>query len=105
MSLSRRYTPEHPPGENSVYAYDFSFIIPPGIGISSGAVTIFTNVANPQDASSDWTIGAVNVLGRVIYASLTGGIEGKDYQIRWVATDTEGNVWPRTGLQLCAHTS
>jgi len=105
MSLTRRYTPEHPPGERSVYAYDFSFIVPPGIGIASGSLTVFTNTAIPADASKDWSVGPVSVLGRVIYATLSGGLEGTDYQIRWVATDTEGNIWPRTALQLCAHTS
>lgn len=105
MALSRRYTPEHPPGESSTYGLDYSFIIPPGVGITAASVAIFTNVASPQDASADWTIGPVGVMGRVIYATLAGGVEGKDYQIRWQATDTLGGIWPRTCLQLCAQTS
>ena len=33
------------------------------------------------------------------------GVDGKDYQLRWSATDTSGNVFPRTALLLCAQTS
>ena len=105
MPLSRRYTPEHPPGEQCPYGMDFSFIIPPGVGISSGSVTIWTNVAVPVNVTASWTIGPIMVIGRAIYAMLQGGDDGTDYQIRWVATDTEGNVLPRTALQLCAQTS
>jgi hypothetical protein len=105
MPLSRRYTPEFPPGESSVIGYDFSFIIPPGVGIASGALNILTNTAAPQPANSDFTIGPVGVRGRAIYASLTGGVLGTDYQLHWTAFDTSGNEWPRTGLLLCAFTS
>ena len=105
MPLSRRYSPEHPPGESCAFGLDFSFIIPPGIGIASGAVSIWTNTVAPVSASTDWTIGPVMVLGRAVYAVLGGGVEGRDYQILWVAHDTEGNVWPRTTLVLCAQTS
>lgn len=104
MPLSRRYTPEHPPDEECVFGMDFSFIVPPGVGLTSGSVTIWENVV-PAVQSSDWTIGAVSVLGRVLYASLSGGVEGTDYQIRWVAIDTDGKQWPRTALVLCAQTS
>ena len=105
MPLSRRYTPEHAPGEKCDYGLDYSFVVPPGVGIASGAITIFTNVANPADASADFTIGPVTVQGRTIYANLDGGVAGKDYQLRWLATDTDGNEWPRTALVLCAQTS
>lgn len=105
MPISRRYTPEHPPGESCNFGLDFSFVIPPGVGISSGSVNIFTNTATPAAADSDWTKGPVSVRGRAIYATLAGGIEGKDYQIRWTAIDTQGNSWPRTTLVLCAQTS
>lgn len=105
MPLSRRYTPEHPPGESALFGLDYSFILPPGIGVASGTVSIFTNNAVPQDVSASWTIGPVQVQGRSIYARLVGGVEGTDYQIRWVATDTDGNIWPRTTLCLCAQTS
>lgn len=104
MPLSRRYTPEHAPGEKGDYGLDYSFIVPPGVGIASGSLAIYTNVANPV-ASSDFTIGPVTVQGRVIYANLTGGVPGTDYQLRWSATDTDGNIWPRTCLVLCALTS
>lgn len=104
MPLSRRYTPEHPPGESCPYGLDYSYVIPPGVGIASGTCAVWSNTV-PAVQSTDWTIGAVTVRGRAIYATLSGGIEGKDYQIRWVATDTAGNIWPRTCLQLCAQTS
>lgn len=104
MSLSRRYTPEHPPGETCNFGMDYSFVIPPGVGISAGTCTIWKNIVPPVQ-STDWTIGTVNVRGRAVYAQLSGGTEGTDYQVRWVATDTDGNVWPRTALVLCAQTS
>jgi hypothetical protein len=105
MPLSRRYTPEHAPGESCSFGLDYSFIIPVGVGIASGAIAIRTNTAAPVDASGDWTIGAVEVRGRAIYAILSGGVAGTDYQLVWTAVDTSGNVWPRTTLVLCAPTS
>ena len=105
MPLSRRYTPEHPTGEACNFGLDYSFIIPPGVGLTGGSVSIWTNTVEPQLANSDWQIGPVYVRGRAIYANLSGGVDGTDYQIRWVATDTDGNVWPRTTLVLCAQTS
>lgn len=106
MALSRRYTPEIAPGEVCNIGMDFSFVIPPGVGISSGSVTLFTNTAAPAQ-SSDMTFGTVTARGRVLYAQITAlaAALGKDYQLRWVATDSQGNVWPRTGLLLCAQTS
>jgi hypothetical protein len=105
MPLSRRYTPEHPPGESCNFGLDYSFIIPPGVGIESGSVSIWRNVIEPTLADAEWSIGPVQVRGRAIYARLAGGLDGKDYQIRWVANDTDGNTWPRTTLVLCAQTS
>jgi hypothetical protein len=104
MPLSRRYTPEFCPGESCMIGLDFSYVIPPGVGISAGALQIFTNVATPV-ASTDFTVGEVTVRGRALYASLSGGVDGTDYQLRWTATDTAGNIWPRTALLLCAQTS
>lgn len=104
MPLSRRYSPEHPPDEDVPYGMDYSFVLPPGVGIQSGTLTIWVNTATPT-LSSDFTIGPVNVFGRAVYAQVTGGIEGVDYQFRWSVIDTDGNTWPRTALQLCAQTS
>lgn len=105
MPLSRRYQPEHPPGESCPFGMDFSFVLPPGTGITGGSLQIFTNTFAPQNVSADWKIGPVKVEGRAVYAMLTGGVEGTDYQLRWSVSDTEGNVWPRTALVLCAQTS
>lgn len=105
MPVTRRYYPEHPPGETSYFGLDFSPIIPVGVGIKSGTLSIATNVANPQPADDDWEIGPVLVRGRAIYAMLTGGVLGTDYVFHWVATDTLGNVWPRVATVLCAYTS
>jgi len=106
MPLSRRYSPEIAPGEACNIGLDYSPLIPPGIGISSGTLTLWTNSATPSP-SSDMTIGTVTVAGRTVYARINAldVALGKDYQLRWVAIDTAGNVWPRTCLLLCAHTS
>ena len=105
MPLSRRYTPEHPPLESCRFGMDYSFLLPPGVGIASASVEVWTNTPGDVQLSQDWTIGMVQWQGRTVYADLTGGIEGTDYQVRWQVTDTDGNVWPRTGLILCAQTS
>lgn len=105
MPLSRRYTPEHPPGEECNFGLDFSFVIPPGVGLVGGSLAILTNSAAPVDASAQWTIGPVNVRGRALYAMLSGGVAGTDYQLKWTALDTAGKTWPRTALVLCADTS
>ena len=106
MPLSRRYTPEIVPGESCQIGLDYSFVIPPGVGITAGTLAIFTNTATPA-ASNDLTIGTVTVRGRTLYAPInaTAAALGKDYQLRWQATDSQGNVWPRTALLLCAQTS
>ena len=105
MPISRRYTPEHPPGETCTFGLDYSPIVPVGVGIESGTLAILTNTAAPADASADWTIGAVTVRGRALYAMLTGGVAGTDYQLKWTAIDTAGNTLPRTTLVLFADTS
>jgi hypothetical protein len=105
MPITRRYRPEHPPGENCSFGLDYSFIIPVGVGIEQGTLAIQTNEATPVPADGDWTIGAVSVRGRAIYAILSGGVPGTDYQLVWTAVDSMGNVWPRTTLCLCANTS
>ena len=126
MSISDRYLPPHPPGESSTYALDYSAILPPGVGLVSGSLSIVTNTnpvqpaqgtmrpgtvpsglwANtPAAASTDWTQGTVTTIGRRVYCSLSGGVEGTDYQFRWSAVDTLGNSWPRTCYVLCAQAS
>jgi hypothetical protein len=104
MSLGNRYQPPHPPGESCQFALDFSNIIPLGVGIEAGELVIMTNT-NPPQAQSDWTQGPVEIIGRRVYAECSGGVNGTDYQLQWTATDTQGNVWPRTCLVLCAQAS
>ena len=105
MPLTRRYTPEKPSGESCYFGCDYSMIIPLGVGIDSGEVHLWTNTVAPVLADIDWTIGPVLIEGRTVYAQLSGGIDGTDYQVRWSVTDTDGNVWPRTVLQLVSETS
>ncbi|HEX3523179.1 MAG TPA: hypothetical protein VHT52_13955 [Stellaceae bacterium] len=105
MPLSRRYTPEFAPGESCSFGFDFSPIIPVGVGVEQGTVRVLTNTAAPVDVTAQWTIGPVGVRGRAIYATFSGGVSGTDYQIKWTATDSAGNVWPRTAFVLCADTS
>lgn len=104
MPLSRRYTPEWAPGESAVIGMDYSFVIPPGVGIASGGLTVLTNTATPA-VSTDFTIGPAQVSGRAIYCPLSGGVAGHDYQLAWDVQDTAGNIYPRTALMLCAPTS
>jgi hypothetical protein len=105
MPLSRRYSPEWAPGETAAIGIDMSQIIPPGVGISSGSLSVATNTVPPQ-ASTDFTgTGTTQVIGRALYATISGGTSGKDYQFTWQVVDTAGNVWNRTALLLCAPTS
>lgn len=104
MPLSRRYVPEHPAGETCTFGMDFSNVVPPGEIVVGGSLAINENVVPPVP-STDWTVGTVTVLGRVLYATLSGGIDGTDYQLVWTAIDGSGNIWPRVGLVLCAATS
>jgi hypothetical protein len=105
MALSRRYSPEHPPGESCNFGLDYSYVIPPGVGITSGTLHIFLNTYPYSSADTDWTASPVTVSGRTVYCRLTGGVEGKDYRLTWTVIDTDGNSWPRTTLCLCAQTS
>ncbi|HEX3524514.1 MAG TPA: hypothetical protein VHT52_20795 [Stellaceae bacterium] len=105
MPLSRRYQPEHPPGETSPFGMDFSAIIPVTVAITTGLLDIKTNTQPPVEAATDWTVSEIQVRGRVVYATLSGGKDGVDYILTWTAIDTQGNTWPRSGLILCAATS
>lgn len=96
MPLSRRYTPEHPPGEVCSFGLDYSFVIPVGVAIASGDLDI---------TPAGMTVGPIEVRGRAIYATVSGGVSGVDYQFKFTAVDSAGNVWPRTVLCLCADTS
>jgi hypothetical protein len=104
MPLSRRYRPEWFPGDQSLIGMDFSPLIPPGVGIQAASLAIETNTV-PPNASTDFTAGTPSVEGRTVYAQLSGGVEGTDYQLIWIVTDTQGNIWRRGSLLLCARTS
>ena len=103
MPLSRRYTPELAPGETSVFGMDFSYVIPPGVGITEGDLLI-TRLGGE---ATSVTAGPVSVHDRTLYATVTADAlaDGHDFQLRWTAIDSEGNVWPRTALVLVAATS
>jgi hypothetical protein len=105
MPVSRRFSPEKPPGETCRFGIDFSTVIPIGEQIESGTIDIFTNAATPQPADADWVKGSVEIRGRVLYAQLGGGVSGTDYQLRFSVRDSAGNVWPRTALILVSETS
>lgn len=114
MPLSRRYSPEWSPGETGTIGFDFSPIIPPGVGIGEAELLIYYNIQPPdQFANADWQGepgGNPNTflatwIGRTVYATLTGGVNGKDYQFLWAVGDTDGNYWNRSALLLCAPTS
>lgn len=83
---------------------DYAPILPPGVGLASGSVSIVINT-NPVASQSAWTIGAVTTEGRRAWCPLAGGAEGTDYQVRWSCTDTLGNIWPITCYVLCAQTT
>ena len=104
-AVSHRYQPSHPPQETCNFGIDFSPVVPFGVGLQSGSISIFANLATPVAADADWVKGPVVVRGRAIYALLGGGVAGTDYQLRWTAVDNQGNTWPRTALCLCAQTS
>lgn len=103
-SMSARYHPSHPGGESCLFGMDFSFVIPKGSEIVSASLAVFTNTFAPALAP-EWVVGPVQIDGLVVFARLTGGNEGQDYQIRWVAVDSDNNVWPRTALVLSTLTS
>jgi hypothetical protein len=105
MPISRRYTPAWAPGEGALIGMDFSFVIPPGVGIVAGTLHFFNNVAVPVNRDTDFDIGPVQVLGRMLFTNLAGGVVGTDYQVLWTATDSLGLDYPRTALMLCAPTS
>lgn len=106
MPLSRRYRPEWAPGEGASIGMDFSPLIPPGVGIASHAINVLINSIPPAPiTSADFTFGDGGIEGRIVWQFMQGGVPGRDYQIHWEATDTNGNIWPRTALLLCADTS
>ena len=105
MPLSRRYTPEKPPQEDTLFGMDFAPILPPGVGITGGQLDIFHNVVPPVAADADFVKGPIASREKALYCRLSGGIEGKDYHLRWEMWDSAGNTWQRTGLILCAQTS
>jgi hypothetical protein len=105
MGLSRRFQPEKDPAEVCSFGMDFAPILAPGVGIVSASLAIFTNTAVPLAADLDFTVGPVQVQGRAVYVVLGGGKSGIDYRLQFTATDTDGNVWPRTALVLVSATS
>ena len=104
MALTRRYQPALAPGEASEIGLDYSYILPPGIGLTGATIAQYLNT-NPATATTDLTLGTPTVRGRNVWTTIAGGVAGTDYQLRWTATDSAGNTWPRTCLILVAATS
>jgi len=96
----------HPPDETHVFMMDFSLVIGRGISLAAPSLRFFTNTVPPVAADQDWTVYKTpSVLKRAIYATIGGGKDGTDYQLRWTVDDTQGNTWARTTLVLVARTS
>ena len=105
-SALRRYQPSHPPGETCVFGMDFSALTPRWSILTMATLAIFTNTAVPASADSDWTVAlAPAIWSRQVFVTLSGGVAGKDYRLIFTATDSDLNVWPRTGLILCSNMS
>src|SRR5262245_55922299 len=107
MAISRRYRPEISAADINVFGYDFSPIIPPGVGLVEGSLQFNYNTNPPTAAAGELTAGPVSWYDRTLYATVTAqpNAFGKDFQLVWTAFDSQGNVWHRTGLVLCAFTS
>lgn len=109
MPLTRRYTPEIHPGESCVIGMSYEYVIPPGVGIATGEVFAFFNQQTQAGAvpSSILFLGPVSIRGRILACDIIAQPEANalDFQIQWIATDTNGDVWPRTALLLCSVTS
>jgi len=114
MPLSRRYTPEFAPGETSVIGMDFSYVIPPGVGIQNADVGLFLNAraaargspVSPADPN-DYSISAASWLGRTLYATLTleHSALDKDFLVIWECLDFSFNHWSRSAMLMCTYTS
>jgi hypothetical protein len=100
-----RYSPSIPVNEAYEIWMDFSQVIPRHVGIATAWVGAWTNTVTPQ-TTTDFVFGTVEIVdGRQVRASITGGKDSDDYQIRWTVTDTRGNVFVRTALLLCSNTT
>jgi hypothetical protein len=103
--LTRRYVPALSPGETAVFAIDYSAVIPLGVGIAAAQLGIFDRASSGPATELTW--GSVSWYDRTAYAEVTAAntADGIDFLTLWTVTDTDGNIWPRTALLLCALTS
>jgi hypothetical protein len=97
----RRYAPNWGPGDRAVVGIDMSALIPSASGIVTSSLAIGRNTMS-YPPSSDFAASPPSVIGRAAYGEISGGFSGIDYALTWTITDTDGNVWNRTGLLLCA---
>lgn len=104
MALTRRYGPSWPPGEAATIGMDFSALLPPGVALVSGELTIVVNV-NPVQPQTDFAQAAVITRGRQAWCSIAGGHEGRDYACHWTVADSQGHTWERTALLLCGQSA
>jgi hypothetical protein len=72
---------------------------------STGAVAWTQAVAPPTKVGYPALALGTAIRGRTVHSYISGGAPGQDYQLRWIITDTLGNLWRRTGLLLVAETS
>ena len=79
-------------------------MLPAGAVITTATLTILLN-QSPTLPTSDFTQQPVQIDGRQVWCTITGGVPGTDYQCRWTITDSLQNNWIRTATLLCAETS
>jgi len=103
MALSRRYA-TWPPGEEGWVGLDLTGVLPVGSGIVSATLQFFTNT-NPANATTDFGEAPVDHVGRRAWCPISGGVAGRDYQLRWTINDNRNHVWSRTVLMLCAESA
>jgi hypothetical protein len=96
---SIRYSPPWAPGDFNAIGIDMSLVIPAGIGIQDALFEVLTN-------SADFAVSPdPSIEERSVYVTMAGGVSGTDYQLKWTVSDSQGFLWHRTGLLLCALTS
>lgn len=103
MAITRRYQPSWPSDESAWIGIDYAEVIPPGVILTAG--TLIIAGITPPFAQDNFTLGPVTLIGRQAWCLISGGMTGIDYQCRWLCADSNGQIWSRVALLLCADTS